>query len=91
MVFIRDAVKMRRRMWWSLPVKIEGDPLNTQEEKEEVDVVFTRENKGGSTQHATRATPTRSSHGAMRAQPCAIPIYSSAVEGGGGGGGGLYP
>ena len=36
MVFIRDAVKMRRRRWWSLPVKIEGDPLNTQHAKEAV-------------------------------------------------------
>ena len=36
-------------------------------EEEEVKVVFTRENRGGSAQHATRATPTRSSHGPMRA------------------------
>jgi len=28
---------------------------------------FTRENRWGSAQHATRATPTRSSHGPMRA------------------------
>jgi hypothetical protein len=57
-------------------VKIEGDPLNTQhaqEEEEEV-IVFTLENRGGSAQHATRATPTRSSHGPMRAQPYSIPI-----------------
>ena len=32
----------------SLLVKIEGDPLNTQEEEEEV--VFTRANRGGSAQ-----------------------------------------
>ena len=36
-------------------------------EEEEVMVVFDRENRGGSAQHATRATPTRSSHGPMRA------------------------
>ena len=41
--------------------------------KEEVKVVvvevavFTRENRRGSAKHAIRATPTRSSHGAMRA------------------------
>ena len=83
----------------SLLVIIEGDPLNTQQEKEEavfirgvntnedspnaqhaphrsvqdtgqeeeVEVVFTRENRGGSAQHATRPTPIRSSHGPMRA------------------------
>jgi hypothetical protein len=40
-----------------------------EEEEEEVVVVvvFTRENRGGSAQHATRATPTRASHGPMRA------------------------
>ena len=43
-----------------------------EEEEEEVvvvveEVVFTRDNRGGSAQHATRATPTRSSHGPMRA------------------------
>ena len=38
--------------------------VNTNEEEEEV--VFTRENRGGSAQHATRATPLRSSHGPMR-------------------------
>ena len=32
-------------------------------EEEEGEVVFTCENRGGSAQHATRATPTRSSHG----------------------------
>ena len=31
------------------------------------EVVFTRDNRGGSAQHATRATPLRSSHGPMRA------------------------
>ena len=34
-----------------------------EEEKEEE--VFTRENRGGSAQSATHATPTRSSHGPM--------------------------
>ena len=48
-----------------------------EEEEEVVVVVFTRENRGGSAQHATRATPICSSHGPMRAWPCAIPIYSS--------------
>ena len=33
-------------------------------------VVFTRENRGGSAQHATRATPTRSSHGPMSLALC---------------------
>ena len=43
-----------------------------EEEKEEeeevvvVVVVFTREHRGGTAQHATRATPNRSSHGPMR-------------------------
>jgi len=37
------------------------------EEEEEVVVVCPRENRGGAAQHATRATPTRSSHGPMRA------------------------
>ena len=36
-------------------------------EEEEVVVVYTRETRGGSAQHATRATSTRSSHGPMRA------------------------
>ena len=36
-------------------------------EEEEEEVVFTRDNRGGSAQHATRATPIRSSHGPMRA------------------------
>ena len=45
----------------------------------EEEEVFTRENRGRSAQHATRATLTRSSHGQMRAEPYAIPIYSSAV------------
>ena len=31
-------------------------------------VVLTRENRGGSAQHTTRATPTRSSHGPMEAE-----------------------
>jgi len=31
------------------------------------EVVFTRDSRGGSAQHATCATPTRSSHGPMRA------------------------
>ena len=48
-------------------------------EEEEGEVLFTRENRGESAQQATRATPTRSSHGPMRASSCAIPIYSSAV------------
>ena len=38
-----------------------------EEEEEEEEVVFTRENRGGSAQHATRATPLRSNHGPMRA------------------------
>ena len=56
-------------------------PVEEEERKEVVveEVVFTHENRGGSAQHATRATPTRSSHGPVRAEPCAIPIYSSAV------------
>ena len=40
-------------------------PFKTPEEEVVVVVVFTRENRGGSAQHATRATPTRSSHGPM--------------------------
>ena len=40
---------------------------------------FTRENRGLSAQHATRATPTRSSHGPMGAYPYAIHIYRSAA------------
>ena len=50
--------RRRGRWWWYLLVKIE---------EEEEEVVFSRENRGGSAQHATRATPTRSSHGPMRA------------------------
>ena len=42
-------------------------PQEEEEEEEEEEVVFTRDNRGGSAQHATRATPTRSSHGPMRA------------------------
>ena len=38
-----------------------------EEEEEEEEEVFTRQNRGGSAQHATRVTPTRSSHGPMRA------------------------
>ena len=38
-----------------------------EEEEDEVVVVFTRENREGSAQYATLATPTRSSHGLMRA------------------------
>ena len=49
------AVKLMKAVW--------GKPRT----KEEVMVVFTRGNRGGSAQHATRATPTRSSHGPMRA------------------------
>ena len=45
-------------------VNTNEDPPNAQEEEV---VVFTRENRGGSAQHATRATPIRSSHGPMRA------------------------
>jgi len=46
--------------------------MRTEEEEEEEvvvveEVVFTRENRGGSAQHATRATPTRSSHRPIRA------------------------
>ena len=58
-------------------MKIEGDPLNTgavfirdsisYEGPQEEEVVFTHENRGGSDQHVTRATTTRSSHGPMRA------------------------
>ena len=40
-------------------------------------VVFTRGNQGGSAQHATRATPTRSSHRPMGAQP-----YDGGIGGG---------
>jgi hypothetical protein len=48
-------------------VKIEGDPLNTQhahveeeleEDEDGEEEVFTRENRRGSAQQATRATPT---------------------------------
>ena len=35
------------------------------EEEEEEEVVFTRENRGGSAQHATRATPVRSEEEAV--------------------------
>ena len=45
-------IHIRRRRKWSLLVKIEGDPLNTQEEE----VVVTRENRRGFAQHRTRAT-----------------------------------
>jgi len=48
-------------------VNTNEDSPNAQHAKEVVVVVFTRENRGGSAQHATRATPTRSSHGPMRA------------------------
>jgi len=77
----RRRRRRRRRWWWSLLVKIEGDPLNTQhaQHREEEEEIFTRENRVGSAQHSKRATPLRSSHGPMRALPCAIPIYSSAV------------
>ena len=44
---------------------LEGSGGFVKEEEEEV--VFTRDNRGGSAQHATRATPTRSNHGPMRA------------------------
>ena len=43
------------------------DSLIEKLEEEVVVVVFTRENRGGSAQHATRATPIRSSHRPMRA------------------------
>jgi len=36
-------------------------------EEEEEEEVSARENRGGSAQHATRATPILSSHGPMRA------------------------
>ena len=39
-------------------------------EEEVVVVVFTRENRGVSAQHATRATPTRSSHEPMSLALC---------------------
>ena len=42
--------------------------LERKEEMGEVMVVFTRENRGGSAQHETRATPTRSSHGRRRGE-----------------------
>jgi len=45
----------------------EGRAVAEEEEEEVVEVVFTRENRGGSAQHATRATPIRSSHGSKRA------------------------
>ena len=70
-------------------MKIEGNPLNTQEkeekeeeEKEEKVVVFSRENRGGSAQHATHATPTRSSHGPMRAlyKPSPVSTLSTAAQ-----------
>ena len=54
-------------------VNTNEDPPNAQEKEV---VVFNRENRGGSAQHAP---PTRSSHGPMKAQPCAIPIYISDV------------
>ena len=41
--------------------------VEVEEEEEEEEVVFTRENREGSAQHATRAIPLRSSHGPMRA------------------------
>ena len=48
-------------------VNTNEDPPNAHQaqhqKKEEVVVVFTHENRGGSAQHATRATPIRSSHG----------------------------
>jgi len=43
------------------------ESITNEEEQEQVVVVFTRENRGGSAQHATRATPTRSSHRPIRA------------------------
>ena len=46
---------------------VRGEEQMEEEEKEEEEVVFTRENREGSAQHATRATPIRSSHGPMRA------------------------
>ena len=49
-------------------------------EEEEEEVVFTRENRGGSAQHATRATPTRSSQEQSMRLLCscaAIRIHSS--------------
>ena len=41
---------------------VEDTESREQEQQEEEEVVFTRENRGGSAQHATRATPIRSSH-----------------------------
>ena len=75
-----EAADQRR---WSLLAKILGDPLNTQHAKEEAEeeavvvvVVFTRENRGGTVQHATRATPTRSSHAPT---PSPVPSLSTAA------------
>ena len=48
-------------------MRMQKTSLVEEEEEEEEEVVFTRDNRGGSAQHATRATPTRSSHGPMRA------------------------
>ena len=41
---------------------LDAVPEEEEKEQEEVVVVFTRGNRGGSAQYATRATPTRSSH-----------------------------
>ena len=48
-------------------VNTNEDSPNAQHAPEEEEAVFTPENGEGSAQHATRATPIRSSHGPMRA------------------------
>ena len=62
-----EAVCIRDSITDVDPPNASPTPTVEEEEEEVVEVVFTRENRGGSAQHATRAKPLRSSHGPMRA------------------------